>query len=328
MSQRWLKLLERIGAPTRTVPELSDVRHPPRLRQGLWHEFRDYDILFQLYGPPENSPFFPYHCPTIFAAIDRLKLQPRLTELSTEVTVERPDGVWAWLDRETFVLLELPGGLSVQMGAHLLIEAGAQLVSTFDHWPLANPVRPFDESSYTGMEAMPWPPQQIRINVAIDSRDILDSMVTLAPRVFEQTLKGIAADAPAVWMCDSRRTVATRPGPGDFDNRYFIDDSILPAEAQLRRLGIRKLVFFGASTQTSPSNDLSVFINECHRAGMELLSVALDDPATWALPLPMSPPPEVRLSGIKFPKSQIGGFGRQVPVPSESSGGSFSGAGG
>lgn len=328
MSQRWLKLLERIGAPTRTIPELSDVQRPPRLRQGLWHEFRDYDILFQLYGPPADSPFYPYHCPTIFAAIDRLNLQPRLTELSPEVTMVRPEGAWQWLEPDTFVLLELPGGLSVQMGAHLLIESGAQLISAFDHWPLPNPLKSFDETSYTGMEAMPWPPQNIRINVAIDSRDVLDSMVTLAPRVFERTRKGIAADAPAVWMCDSRRTIATRPGPGDFDNRYYIDDSILPGEAMLRRMGIRRLVYFGASSQTAPSNDLSVFVNECHRSGIELLNVALDDPASWVEPLPMTPPPEVRLSGMKFPKSQIGGFGRQVPVPSESSGGSFSGGGG
>jgi hypothetical protein len=326
MSQRWLKLLELIGSPLRRKPALTDPANPGRVLQGLWHEFSDYDLLFQLYGPPVDSPFFPYHCPTLFAAIDRLNLQPRLTELSPELD-HQPDGRWQWMASDTVVLVELHGALSVQVGARLLVETGAQLVCTFDHWPLANPRRRAAGSNLLNIEPLPWPPQP-RTDVAIDSSDLIDAMVTLAPEVHERTRAGIAANAPAVWLCDSRRTIPTRPGPGDFDNRYYIDDSILPGAPMLLRHGIRKLVYFGASKLSEPSDDLTLFINECHRAGLELLNVALDEPATWALPLPMVPPPEVRLSAMQFPKSQVGGFGRSVPMPSESSGGSFSGAGG
>lgn len=328
MSPRWLKLLETLGSPLNAKPALRDALAEGVIRHGHWHEFRHYDILFQLYGPPAGSPFQPFHCPTLFAGIDRLNLQPRLTELSPEVTAERPAGAWQWLQPDTFVLMDLPGGLSVQMAAHLLIESGAQLISAFDHWPAANPVRHFNEASYTQMAALPWPPQQVHSDIAIDSRDLLDSMVSLAPRVWQRTRQGIAADAPAILMCDSRRTVAAKVGPGDFDNRYYIDDSILPGEALLRRLGIKQLAFFGASAATEPSPDLTHFINECARGGMRLLNIALDQPETWAVPLPMGPPVEVRLSSLAFPKSQVGGFGRKIPVPSESSGGSFSGAGG
>jgi hypothetical protein len=328
MSQRWLKLLETIGSPLRRKPKLADALDTSQVRQGLWHEFSGYDVLFQLYGPTADSPFYPYHCPTLFAAIDRLNLRPRLTELSPEVSGPRPEDAWQWLQPDCFVIMELPGGLSVQMGAHLMIETGAQLISVFDHWPLPNPVRSVHMSSYLNMAPLPWPPQNVRTNVAIDSRDILDSMVSLAPAVHERRLKGIDAHAPAVWMCDSRRMVGSRPGPGDFDNRYFIDDSMLPSAAMLLRLGIRRLVYFGSSLEASPSTDLSMFFNECHKAGMTLLNVALESPETWSAPAPMTPPPEKRLWGLMFPKSQIGGFGRQVPIPSESSGGSFSGAGG
>jgi hypothetical protein len=328
MSQRWLKLLETLGSPLNAKPPLKDALAEGVIRHGHWHEFRHYDILFQLYGPPAASPFLPFHCPTLFAGIDRLNLRPRLTELSTEVTIERPDGAWQWLKPDTFVLMDLPGGLSVQMGASLLIEAGAQLISAFDHWPAANPQRSPNETSYIHMAALPWPPQHLRGDVAIDSRDVLDSMVSLAPQVWQRTRQGIATNAPAVLLCDSRRTVASTPGPGDFDNRYYIDDSILPGEALLRRQGIRQLAYFSASSASEPSADLTLFINECARGGMRLLNIALDQPETWASPLAMRPPAEVRLSSLAFPKSQVGGFGRKIPVPSESSGGSFSGAGG
>ena len=328
MSQLWLKFLERIGSPLRTRPALTDVHDPTLASQGLWHEFSAYDVLFQLYGPPKNSPWYPYHCPTLFAAIDRLRMQPRLTELSPEVTAPQPEQAWQWLAEDTLVLLELNGGLSVQMGARLLIEAGAQLVSTFDHWPMANRERAINQTSYLSMEALAWPPQHVRGNVAIDSRDVMDSMVSMAPEVHRRTLAGIAATAPAVWMFDSRRLVASKPGPGDFDNRYYIDDSILPSAPMLARHGIRKLVYFSHSPDSNPSSDLTVMINQCQQAGMSLLNVALSEPATWVEPLPMAAPPEVRLSGLFFPKTQIGGFGRKVPEPSESSGGSFSGGGG
>lgn len=328
MSQRWLKLLETLGSPLRTKPALKNPFAEGQVRNAQWHEFRHYDLLFQLYGPPAGSPFLPYHCPTLFAAIERLNVQPRLTELSPEVTATRPDGAWQWLTPDTFVLMDLPGGLSVQMAAHMMIESQAQLISAFDHWPSANPMRSFNENSYVQMTPLAWPPQQVSAAVAIDSRDVLDSMITLAPQVWRHARNGIAADSPAILMCDSRRTVTIKPGPGDFDNRYYIDDSILPGEALLRRLGVRQLVFFGQSEATEPSADLTPFINECARGGMRLLTVALDNPQSWAVPLPMRPPTEVRLSALAFPKSQVGGFGRRIPVPSESSGGSFSGAGG
>jgi hypothetical protein len=39
----------------------------------------------------------------------------------------------------------------------------------------------------------------------------------------------------------------------------------------------------------------------------------------------MQPPPVAKLAGRKFPKSQVGGFGVEIPVPSQ---GSYSGASG
>ncbi len=327
MSPHWLKLLERLGAPLERTGELEDPFAPGRIRQGAWHEFRHHEILFQLYGPPADSPWYPFHCPTLFAAIERLKLMPRLTELAPELSSDRPDGAWGWLDRETAVVVDLRGGLSVQLGASLAIEAGAQLISTFDHWPQPNPLKPFAESSYVNMAPLPWPPEQVDNRVAIDSRDVIDSMISLAPEVYQRRRLGLAADAPPVWLCDARRMRAVKPGPGHFDNRYYIDDSLLPTPEQLLRAGIRRVVLFADEADSPVSDDLSVFLAASHRAGLILRRAALADLDSWVRLLPMEPPLPVQQSGLFYPKSQVGGFGRRVPVPSESSGGSFGGGG-
>ena len=327
MSPPWSKLLERLGKPLGQRASLRDP-DPSLIRHGLWHEYAAHDLLFQLYGPGRDSAFYPYHCPTLFASIERMRVQPRLTELAPESHLAKPDGAWEWLDKDCFVILDLPGALSVQMAVRMMAEQGGQPIATFDHWPVAGMQRPFSRASYINMEPLAWPPQQPALDVAIDSRDVLDVMVTLAPSVHRLRQRNQAVDDPALLMCDSRRTAARKPAPGEFDNRYFIDDAMIPSADWLKRQGVGKLVLFGESAQSAPSNDLSLFINECHQAGFRLLNVALNDPATWAVPLPMMPPPAVRMAGLSFPKSRIGGFGKRVPVPSESSGGSFSGAGG
>ncbi|MCC5866748.1 MAG: hypothetical protein JJU31_16630 [Wenzhouxiangella sp.] len=331
MSPRWSKLLERLGKPLGQKAAAPDIFADGRVRQGLWHEFRDWEALYQLYGPESASPWQAFHCPTLFAGIDRLRLQPRFTELAPEVIEPQPTGAWQWLGPDCLVLVDLPGGISVQLAVRMLTESpgGAQLVSAFDHWPAANPVRrALNETSYVNMAPLLWPPRAVDRSVAIDSMDVINSMVTLAPQVYQRRQAGISADAPGVWMCDSRRLVAMRPGPGNFDNRYYIDDSILPGPALLASQNISRVVLVSLSIQNDPADDLCSFLHDCHGRGVSLSRVALESPETWALPVPMAPPKAVRLAGWKYPKSQVGGFGVKVPVPSESSGGSFAGAGG
>ncbi len=329
MSQRWLKFLEFLGSPLRAKAAPVDVFAPGRVREGAWYEFAHHEALFRLFGPHPDSPWYPYHCPTIFAAIDKLHIMPRPIATSAEITAEAPAGAWKWLTSESAVIVELAGGLSVQLGARLLVEAGAQLVSTFDHWPRANPM-PKVHQDPRGLAAQPWPPQAVSRSVAIDSRDVIDCMASLAPNVFARIQQGIAADAPPVWMCDMRRMAVSKPGPGNFDNRYFIDDSILPSAKLLSRKGIRWLVYFSYLPAPSPSADLVGFLRDCHEAGIHLYNAAVTEPTTWVEPLPITtPPPEARFLGFQYPKSRAGGFGRRVPVPTESSGsGAFAGAGG
>ena len=43
--------------------------------------------------------------------------------------------------------------------------------------------------------------------------------------------------SPPVYICDRNRLGTTPGRPRDFDNRYFLDDSILPSRSDERRVG-------------------------------------------------------------------------------------------
>ncbi|MCP1727504.1 hypothetical protein J2T60_001504 [Natronospira proteinivora] len=326
MSQRWLKLLERLGTPLRARPTLADPFEKTGASGDAWYDFRDYYSLFRLYGPPPESVWHPYHCPTLFAGIDRLKLLPRPLENSPAVNQSRPEGAWDWLRPGTMTLIDLPGAESLQLGAALFLERECQLIASYDHWPRANPMKHPERSDLDGVVESSWPPK-VNSTVAVDSQDIIDAMVTLAPKIYQRHRLGVAADAPPVWLCDSRRLTAPKPGPGSFDNRYFIDQSILPSLERLKNQGIRGLIYVAKDGAQRPSDDLVGILREVGSAGLLLRRVHLSEPDSWANPLPLQVPAPVRLVGKKFPKSDMGGFGKEIPIPEDSGGGGLVGSG-
>ncbi|MFU8805671.1 MAG: hypothetical protein ACNA8W_17795, partial [Bradymonadaceae bacterium] len=237
MSQRWLKFLKTIGSPSSAAPWMRDDssigENPPS-----WEACQQYDLLFTLYGPLSTSPWAPYQCPTIFASIERLNLTPLRVELSPAFYAPRPEGAWEWLKSDTMVLLELGDTMVIEVGVTLMREANAQLVSTFDHWP-----RP-----RTGGRLIP---------IAVNSTGIINTMATLAPEA-HAAYQRLTPESPPVWLCDRRRLGSPHVAraPGDFDNRYYIDDSILPGVNTFKKGGIRRVVYFSEDIRMEPNDDL------------------------------------------------------------------------
>ncbi len=308
MSPHWLEFLKQFGPGAQTLgteltpSDLTRLISTPR-GQGR------YDVLFEVFGPIAGSPWEPYHCPTLFAAIDRLKLTPRpLTRLPLyEATA--PDGAFDWLATDTLVLVDLEGPESVQFGARLASEA-AQLICTFDHWFKS--------------------PQDRTAPVCIDTADIVDAMAALADEVFQHTSRLPATVAP-VWLCDRRRmgTNGRTPSPGVFDNRYYIDDSLLPGPHALKTHHIRRIVYVSPTSNAKPRADLGNFMADAHeKANVELYRLAIDAPQTLVNPTPMSAPFRVNIASSGFSRSSLGGFGKLIPIPSESSSYSSYGRGG
>ncbi len=266
-----------------------------------------YDALFYLYGPLEGSLWEPYQCPTLFASIDKLSLTPREVELSEGFHQAPREEAWQWVRPDTLVLLDLPDGATIEVGS-ILMRQGAQFISTFDHWPM----------SQSNVSARP----------VIDSIELINKMYTLAPKV-RQLRQTLSPDAAPIWLCDSRRlgTSGRSPSPGTFDNRYYIDDSILPGVKTLKKGGIRRIVHFNEKLSSEPLPDLVPFILDAHNAGIALEKVSLDEESTWVRPQIMKPPFKRRLPIRGFRRSDMGGFGQMVPVPSEGSYGSGGGGG-
>jgi hypothetical protein len=299
MSPRWLKFLEKFGSRGESPQvSLDDEDLDGSLDNPL--VMGRYDVLFDLFGPLAGSPWVPYQCPTLFASIDKCNITPKSVKLSALFESTQPAQTWPWLGPDTMVIVDLPGETTIEIGA-LLMQKAAQFISTFDHWAF----------SATNKVASP----------AIKAQPIIDTMFTLAPTV--HTLrKDLSPDVAPVWLCDSRRLgdSLTEPSPGMFDNRYYVDDSILPGLSTLKKGGIRRIVHFREELARDPLPDLIPFITEAHKAGMRIESVALSDQSTWTDPKLMAQPPfETKLPIRGFKRSDMGGFGKMVPVPSEGS---------
>ncbi len=304
MSQRWLKFLKKFGTRGRAQPGLAEedllnsISNPKM--------FGNYEVLFQLYGPLTGSPWVPYHCPTLFAAIDKLRIVPKERLMSKFYERQFAPEAWGWLGADTMVIVDLPGATTIEAGV-ILIKEAAQPICTFDHWPFA-----------TGNRSA------ARV---VDPEPIIDMMFTLAHEVLEAR-KTLTTHVAPVWLCDNRRLGGRgqiRPLPGTFDNRYFIDDSILAGPKTLRKGGIRKVVYFNERLEDDPLPDLVPFLIEAHKLGLTLQQVSLTDENTWVEPSPMEVPFMRKLPIQGFRRTDMGGFGQMIPVPSE---GSYSSGGG
>lgn len=316
----WLQFLERVGTPL-SGQTSSPILPLPTHRELTWRDAQRHDVLFQLYGPIAGGPWEPYQCPTLFAALDRLALTLVEVEPAPGYRTHRPAGCWSWLEGDAIVLLDLPGATVIEVGAMLVREVGVQLISTFDHWFMAENAR-----------------RMTQVSEMVDPRPLLHMMASLAPDVHTHR-QAVGPTAPAVWLCDHRRlgNPLLRPEPNTFDNRYFIDDSILPGIPLLKRAGIGRVVYFhmqetveagGTPSRVRPSADLGPFLREAHAAGMRLEEVFLMDQETWVTPRPMAPPVVQDFPLKNYSRTDLGGFGKLIPMPSEGGSHGYGGYGG
>jgi hypothetical protein len=275
-----------------------------------WKSFLDSERLYDVWGPHPESPWVPFHCVPLFAALDRF----HRPEIGPTPAAENGDvGIAAagpaelrlpaharpgspapeWVTDGTLTVLDLPGPMAVEAAVWLIISAGAQPVCTFDNWPHPKGVlRP----ERTIAQLLRW------------ATAVAQERASLSPV------------SPPVWICDSER-LGGQPGrPGDFDNRYFLDDSILPGPGLLRRAGIHRLVYASLGLTEVPTIDLEGYLTDLLRAGIAVLHLELG--AAEPVPQPFSSPTVARKRPTKgFRRSAAGGFGTEVPEPSSGSSG-------
>lgn len=123
--------------------------------------------------------------------------------------------------------------------------------------------------------------------------------------------------APAAWLVGA---TGAQPGrPREFDNRYFLDDSVLPGPGVLRRHGLERVVYVVSDAADEPLADLEGYFAGLLLEGIAVFRVGLA--SADASLTPFSSPRKARpLARASFRRSAVGGFGTLVPEPS--SGGS------
>jgi hypothetical protein len=261
-----------------------------------WRDYRSAEKLFDVWSPLPGTTWEAFHCATLFASLD--KIRPQNIGLApddwfpawlrTEIPAPK------WLDAQTWLILDAPGWISVAIAAHLASLRVAQPVCTFDNWPHS-----------LGL---------------VKPEKTLAALLRYAPSL-EHARQGWTEAMPPVWVCDNTRLGDRAGWPNEFDNRYFLDDSILPGPDLLKSAGIQKIVYATSPAGAMQTTDLTEYFKMMMQSSFSLFQVSLDDLNDWQSdPIPFVPairPPLIR-SG--FFRSSIGGFGANVPDPSSSSG--------
>lgn len=261
-------------------PDLPDARGTAD-----WKAYLTARDLSRVWGPHANSPWMPFHCLTLFVALDYLKAEsvgPCEGDPWPVAAFQPPE----WIDGRTVLFVDLPGPKSVALGA-ALATAGCDLVCTFNNWPHAGAV--------------------------ISPEATLAALLRYASLLNEKRT-AYPTPGPAAWLCDADRLGAQQGKPGQFDNRYYLEDGIIPGPNYLRERNISKIIYV-----TSPSGalkaDLAVHLKAFEKAGFSVgRAIASDDGVLYgpdALDIP-----ESTFNTVGFFKSSAGGFGAPVPHPS------------
>jgi len=256
---------------------------------------QENERVFLAWAPPARS-WYAWAKPVLFAhAVDRLLTYH-------DGPSNRPDVTPPWIERvdgTTAVILDVPGPMSVIVGAQLAAKGYAP-VPLFNGCP-----------GGAGTEF-------------VTASEIVPQLWKLADDLERVSL---AIDAPPVFLLDSHRMANGRsPAPGDFDNRWMVFPQDFPSGNLLRERGISRAVVVGAGGMSA---DLKHVLAGWQRAGLQIFRGTFESPEPPQLMTVSEPSLLQRLlhrfsAAIPLRRNSVGGFGRIVPTPSQGYGGGFS----
>ena len=285
------KILEAIGSlrlppwRKRDALRVGDPKLPDFLGTARWKAHLNPRVLSETWAPRANGPWRPFHVLTLFVALDYLgqsEIGPAASDPLPVKDIRAPE----WLDTRTVLFVDLPGPQSVALGAALATQ-GCDLVCTFNNWPHPSALLP--------------------------SHDVLAALLRYASWLHDERRYG-AMPAPVAWLCDADR-LGREPGkPGQFDNRYYLEDTLMPGPVYLRQRGITRLVHLG-SEGAAVRADLAEHLFQYTQQGFEVLQTSLKGGTEWT-PLEPLPLAATRFRTLGYLLASGGGFGATVPHPS------------
>lgn len=232
---------------------------------------------------PLDSPWSTWAKPVAFV---------RDTDPGPITEADSPDALadlsWAPADRTTALVLDLPGGEAVRLGARLA-GAGFRPVPLFNGTHGPSPVIPTE-----------------------------DIARALAAGALAVRTSGAPLDAPPAFLLDARRMPAAQPTPGQFDNRWLVFPQDFPSAAFLGAHGVRAVLVVRAADESIPE-DLAHVLLRWQQAGLALHVRALA-PGAATRELAVAKPRGFRtlwhriLAVMRLKRNSTGGFGAVVPL--------------
>jgi hypothetical protein len=286
-----LKLLETIGRvrlpSIRLKTDMTVGRPGAPDFQGTfdWRYCLEARTLSRIWGPNPQSPWLPFHCITLFAALDYLKhdmVGPCETDPWPVNDYVHPE----WINPSTLLIVDMPGPASVALGAALGAN-GCDLICTFNNWPHSRGV--------------------------IQPQDTLAAMLRYASWVSKKRILP-AQPGPAAWLCDADRMGMKKGAPGEFDNRYYIEEAILPGPRYLEDRKITSVIYVCSDADTVRA-DLGIYLRAMQKEGIRVLHAIAAETGTLSAPKPYTLAAPA-FSAMGFFRSSAGGFGAPVPHPS------------
>lgn len=198
-------------------------------------------------------------------------------------------------DRDTAVIVDLPSREGVMEGLGLA-RLGYRPV------PLYNGV--YDQYSHS---------------TVIDVRDIIMALFNGTDVL---TALDIRSDAPPAFLLDSNRMNGIGKQPGKYDNRWCVFPQDMPSASFLSTHGIKRIIVRSSGIQ----NDLSHILCRYQEQGIK---VYLYDVINPLREMTVTKPSQFKsliyrfkvISGLT--RNAAGGFGGQIPEPSESNSGYY-----
>lgn len=273
-----------VGGKQKMVIGRTDI--PDALGDYAWRQYLHSRELCRVWGPHPNSPWMPFHCLTLFVALDRMDRES-VGPIETDPWARTPFQPPQWMDASTLLFIDLPGPQSAALGALLAMHAGCDLVCTFNNWPHPRGV---------------IKPEQT-LAALLRYASLLEKKRTVYP-----------TPGPVAWLCDWGRLGVMQGKPGDFDNRYYIEESIIPGPNYLRERGIENIVYVPEMPNTVHA-DLGVHLQEFSKAGFAVMRSTVSHDGSLTAPTLLILPPQT-FSTMGFFRSSAGGFGAPVPHPS------------
>ncbi|HOD50418.1 MAG TPA: hypothetical protein PLJ71_10250 [Candidatus Hydrogenedentes bacterium] len=250
-----------------------------------WKEFLDARALSRVWGPHPHGPWTPFHCLTLFIAIDYLKRE-FVGPCEADPWPVREFRAPGWIAPDALLVVDLPGPRTVALGA-ALAASGCDLVCTFNNWPHPQGVLKAEQNLAAMLRYASW---------------------------LEEKRVAYPTAGPVAWLCDAERLGTRKGRPGEFDNRYYIEDGVLPGPNLLRAQGISK-IFYLWSQPGAVRADLGVQLYAYQKDGFQVSQVFVSDDGVLHDPEPVSLPTP-SFSTMGFFRSSAGGFGAPVPHPS------------